>query len=168
MKVHPGSSWAWKSILFGRDLIARHIAWRVGDGSMINLFNDKWILKLDKPLAHLISYNGSDNLKVLFLLNDGPNGKTWNVDRVNELILNFLVSKVLAIPLSVDNCFDQLIWAFTNSGKYSSKLGYRSLYDQQRSPLSLNVSSVWLYNGYNVWNLVWNLDLPDHIKVFIW
>lgn len=35
VKVHPGSSWVWKSILFGRDLIARHIAWRVGHGSSV-------------------------------------------------------------------------------------------------------------------------------------
>lgn len=106
MKANPGSSWAWKSIRFGRDLIVRFIAWRVRDGSSISLFKDKWIPKLDKPLDQLILYTGSNNLKVSFLMDEGPNGKIWNVNRVKEIIPNFLVSEVLAIPLPITNCSD--------------------------------------------------------------
>lgn len=159
MKIHPGSSWAWKSILHGRDLIARHIAWRVGDGASISLFHDKWIPGLDKPLSHFIPYSGSDTLTVSFLLDEGSNGKVWNVDRVTGIIPNFLVPSVLAIPLPITNCPDQLIWPFTNSGKYSTKSGYRSPYDMQRAGQSSAGSSVWFYKDNNVWNLVWNLDL---------
>lgn len=29
-------------------------------------------------------------------------------------------------------------------------------------------SSLWVHSGHNVWSLIWNLDLPDRVKIFIW
>lgn len=37
IKPHQSSSWAWKSLLHGRDLISKHLSWTVGCGNSIKL-----------------------------------------------------------------------------------------------------------------------------------
>ncbi|KAL5546570.1 hypothetical protein UlMin_006257 [Ulmus minor] len=37
------SSYIWKSILCGRNLIAKELRWRAGDGSSISIYNFRWI-----------------------------------------------------------------------------------------------------------------------------
>lgn len=39
---HP--SWFWSSFLHGRELISSNVAWKLGDGAKICIWNDKWIL----------------------------------------------------------------------------------------------------------------------------
>lgn len=39
VKPHSNSSWAWKSILHSRELIVKHISWRVGNQKSINLIH---------------------------------------------------------------------------------------------------------------------------------
>lgn len=84
------------------------------------------------------------------------------------MIPRHLVQEVLAIPLPPGNCSDQLVWPFYQLGVYSTKSGYRSLYDLQRSTQPASNNSIWIHNGFNVWNLVWSLDVPEMIKIFLW
>lgn len=168
VKPHSKSSWAWKSILHGRDLIAKYVCWRVGDGESINLFHDKWIPDLDKPLSHFIPYVGPDSLKVSYLLSVTPKGPSWDITKISDIIPSFLIPKILAITLPEGSVPDCYVWPFTNSGQYNSKSGYRCLYDMRRRNNASADSSAWIYKDYNVWNMVWNLDLPERIKVFIW
>ena len=37
-------SFAWKSILWSRNLISRRARWRVGDGETISVFHDAWLV----------------------------------------------------------------------------------------------------------------------------
>ena len=36
-------SYAWKSILWGRDVIKRGATWRIGSGNSIHIWGDKWL-----------------------------------------------------------------------------------------------------------------------------
>ncbi|KAL5564839.1 hypothetical protein UlMin_028003 [Ulmus minor] len=45
-------SYVWKSILWGRNLVARGIRWRVGDGRSISVYNSRWI---PTPHSFLVS-----------------------------------------------------------------------------------------------------------------
>lgn len=157
-----------ESILFGRDLIAKHVFWRVGNGTSINLLYDRWIPKLDKPLNHFIPFSGLDDLKVSLLLDEGNGGIQCNIDKVQEIIPSVLVPKVLAIPFPNHSCSDQLIWPFTNPGSYSSKSGYRSLYDMHRLSDPFSIEFEWTHNGQKVLSLLWHLDIPEQIKIFLW
>ena len=42
-KESPSVSYAWKSILKGRDVISRGAVWRVGDGKQIRIWGDNWL-----------------------------------------------------------------------------------------------------------------------------
>ncbi|KAL5576375.1 hypothetical protein UlMin_018074 [Ulmus minor] len=39
----PNSSYIWKSILWGRNLVEKGLRWRVGNGSFISVYNSKWL-----------------------------------------------------------------------------------------------------------------------------
>lgn len=49
------ASWAWRSIIAGREVLRRGRRWRVGEGKMINIWSDLWIPRsysfndLDQP-----------------------------------------------------------------------------------------------------------------------
>lgn len=167
VKPHSNSSWAWKNILYGRDLIADHISWKVGNGESINLLHDRWIPDWNIPLSQLLPYAGPDDLTVSFLLGPSPNGLIWDMDKVYDLLPLFLAPKVLAISLLTFSCPDQYVWPYTFSGEYSTKSGYRSLYDQHRRSRLSSISSLWIHKRHNARNLVWNLGLLERVKVFI-
>ena len=43
------ASYAWKSILRGREVIQRGASWRVGDGKSINIWEDRWLPRKHFP-----------------------------------------------------------------------------------------------------------------------
>lgn len=63
------ASWAQSSILEGRDLLKKGLCWRVGNGSHISIWNDKWIPSLPR-----------------FMLSSHPLGESTLSDSVDGLI----------------------------------------------------------------------------------
>ena len=48
-KEGRGGSYAWKSILHGREVIRRGAKWRVGNGESIKVWGDNWLPSLSHP-----------------------------------------------------------------------------------------------------------------------
>lgn len=46
-----GSSWLWKSVLWGTELSLKGMRWRVGNGNLIRVFADPW---LPRPFSFLL------------------------------------------------------------------------------------------------------------------
>jgi len=51
-KEGHGGSYAWRSILRGREVIRPGAKWRVGDGEKIKIWGDKWLPFVHTPLVH--------------------------------------------------------------------------------------------------------------------
>ena len=45
----PSGSYAWRSILKGREVLVRGARWRVGDGESIKVWDDPWLPSLEHP-----------------------------------------------------------------------------------------------------------------------
>lgn len=129
VKPHSNSSWAWKSLLYGQDLIVEHISWKVGNGESISLLYNKWIPNWSKLFCHLILLANPNNITGSFLLRTTSRGLAWDIEKVHDIIPHFLIPRVLAINLPTTNQPDQYIWPYTYSGKYNIKSGHKSLYD---------------------------------------
>ena len=41
--ISPKSSYAWRSILQGRDVINKGAIWRVGNGELIDIWRQRWL-----------------------------------------------------------------------------------------------------------------------------
>ena len=118
-------SFAWKSILKGRDTIQKGMKWRVGNGRSIKVFKDQWLpcegsgRVLSPPLEHDL------DLKVADLMDHELH--CWNSDLVANIFLPSEAKMILAIPLSLVDTSDRLFWPMNSSGVYSVKSGYKLL-----------------------------------------
>ena len=155
-------SFAWKSILKGRDTIQKGMKWRVGNGRSIKVFKDQWLpyegsgRVLSPPLEHDL------NLKVADLMDHELH--YWNSDLVNNIFLPSEAKMILAIPLSLMDTPDRLFWPMNSSGVYSVKSGYKLLRAcvEPVSPSSSDQSG-----NRDVWKQIWKLHVPNRIHTLL-
>ncbi|XP_050254980.1 uncharacterized mitochondrial protein AtMg00310-like [Quercus robur] len=118
-------SFAWESILKGREVISKGLRWRVGNGSEIRIFQDNWLP--DHYLNRVLSppdFLGIDAR--VFVLMDGVN-RSWLHEIIDNLFLPHEAKMIKSLPISLVDCEDKIFWPLTANGEYSVKTGYRLL-----------------------------------------
>ncbi|KAL0003476.1 hypothetical protein SO802_017257 [Lithocarpus litseifolius] len=156
-------SFAWKSILKGRDTIRRGLKWGVGDGRAIKVFKDQWIpggspgIVLSPPLEH------DPEMMVADLID--RESHCWNAARVDAIFLPFEANAIKAIPLSLRDTPDWLYWPKNRNGAYSVKSGYKLLrkVDECDAP---GVSDQTV--NQESWKKIWSLHVPNRIRTLLW
>ena len=63
-------SYAWKSIIKGRDVIKRGAIWRIGDGKSIHIWGDRWLPQKHSPLVLSLQVDGLVEAKVQSLIDE--------------------------------------------------------------------------------------------------
>jgi ribonuclease HI len=156
-------SYAWRSIFSARNLLQRGLIWRVGNGSSINIWRDRWIptptsYSVQSPPA--LHFVGN---RVLALID--RDSKSWKWPLLQPLF-NPVEAKVIAsIPLSSNLPPDRLIWLDTKNGNFSVRSAYHlglEIKDRERGQSSNDVEVS------DVWRSIWNLQVPNKIKMFLW
>lgn len=148
----------WKSLLWGRDLLAKGLRNRIGNGDETKMFNDPWIPKENsfKPICinrELINRKVSD-----FIL---PNG-TWDVEKLSGAVVYFDCDIIRGVPIN-KNLSDKIIWHFDKTGEYTVKSRYK-LY------MKLKIDGIQSSSSHTnkIWNNVWRMEVPSKIKHFVW
>ena len=77
------SSYAWWSILKGREVLKKGMRWRVGDGSSIRIWSDPWLPSTFMPFISSLMALGWEEATMASLL-DYPN-QGWRHDTLNLL-----------------------------------------------------------------------------------
>jgi hypothetical protein len=115
------SSYTWRSILFGRELLQTGVRWGIGDGSSTRIESDNWILGVSptllKPQVPLL-----DNQRVSSLILEDT--RTWDVDLVHTIFTEEVAAQVLQVPISTHGGMDFASWPHTRFGCYTVKSGY--------------------------------------------
>ncbi|XP_060959162.1 uncharacterized protein LOC133030439 [Cannabis sativa] len=156
--VDHNSSFTWRSLLWGRQLLKKGLVWKIGDGINVPLSAPNWIPTIHSPtLLHLLDQSQAF---VSFFINQDS---TWNVPKLKHFSA-YQVESILKIPL--DPTFsDSLIWGFHPSGIITVK----SAYHLASSLASADVPSSSIPNPYqHWWKKLWSLSVPPKIKHFIW
>ena len=85
MEANEGywGSYAWRSILKGREVIRRGAKWRVGNGESIKLWGDKWLPLLQSPSLHSPLMAELQNATVSSLINTST--RQWNIQLLPNL-----------------------------------------------------------------------------------
>ena len=160
--VKTMGSYAWQSVLKARDVIKQGAYWRIGDGSQVQIWGDKWLL--DMSTKHIISSQKKlpNNAKVCDLIDE--EGPSWIEERIVQEFLPYETKIILGIPLSAHRVPDNLIQAGTKSGRYITKSAYKMLSSSRDSttPGSSNPSA-----QNTCWRRIWSLGVPNKIKHFI-
>uniref|UniRef100_A0A2N9GDB5 Reverse transcriptase domain-containing protein n=1 Tax=Fagus sylvatica TaxID=28930 RepID=A0A2N9GDB5_FAGSY len=114
---HTKGSYAWKSILSARDLITKGSIWRVGSGSTINIWGDRW---LPGQYNHCITSPPHPNTSITHVMHlIDPDLRVWKTGLIKELFLPHEATVILGIPLSHHCTTDSLIWGATQNGVYT-------------------------------------------------
>ena len=158
--VKLARSFAWQSILKARDIVKSGSIWRIGDGRQVRIRGDKWLP--DKCACRVLSpqKNLPINARVCALIDE--DSRCWDEDCVCAEFSPQEAQTIMGIPLSSRQVQDTLIWADSSSGKYTTKSAYKLL---SRSP-TVGTSNPSAHSSS--WNHIWDLEVPNKIKHFIW
>ena len=97
------SSFTWKSILFGRELLQCGLVWRIGDGRPVDEWTDAWIPRAGscRPLGELDKTNIATVADLL-----DYSGRAWDVQTLERVMLPVDISYVLNVTVVCNGCAD--------------------------------------------------------------
>ena len=121
-KLGCSPSYTWRSIFKGLEVIWKGTRWRVGNGRLIHIWEDKWLptpttYKVISPPQPL-----DDFPMVLALIDE--DSRRWKVDTLKFLFLPFEVEIILNIPQSYSLPEDKIIWVGNKRVEFSVKSAY--------------------------------------------
>ena len=156
-------SYAWKSILRGRDIIKRGAIWRIGSGEKINIWQQRWLPRKHPPRQPMCPLESFENYTVDLLID--PNTRTWNEELIDGLFVEEDAELIKKTPLSWAATEDTLYWSYSTSGHYTCKSGYMFLKQESEMETSQQVP---LIHDKQVWKKIWQLQVPPKVKNFLW
>ena len=162
------SLYAWRSITQGRHLIIQGSQWRVGDGSLINIWADKWLpsetnQKVLSPRTIL-----PPKARVADLMDFSSPQPRWKNILIDTIFYPFEASIIKAIPLSFRRPNDSLIWTRNKSGEFSVRGAYYLQTEIERNTKGNQASSSNPSRLHSFWIGIWAAQVPPKIKTFIW
>ncbi|KAL4602466.1 hypothetical protein ACB092_10G054400 [Castanea dentata] len=97
-KDFASASYAWKSILKGRELILKGALWRVGDGKQIKIWRDNWLPTRNQPKITSSMIFGQQNSSVEVLINQST--RRWREEVLDHCFDKAEAEAIKSIPLS--------------------------------------------------------------------
>ena len=155
-------SYAWSSILKGRDVLMKGATWRVGCGESIGVWNDAWLPSLEYPRMLSNMVTSFEDMKVNDLVD--PVSNQWDAGLLQGLFSSQEVELIMSIPLCRTYIEDKLIWLYTSSGNYTVKSGYNFL---TAAKTDQTTTANPRQDG-GIWKLVWSFSVPNKVKNFLW
>ncbi|OVA11190.1 Reverse transcriptase zinc-binding domain [Macleaya cordata] len=150
----------WTGILIGRDIIAPHVCWSIGDGSLIKIWTDPWVPFLPRFRVEGSSLDRGGLCFVSELI--CPNSRLWRLDLLQQFFLPHEIIAILKIRLSAEASADTLIWMLTPTGDFSTKSVYKSLL--QGEPAH-SESSTFSFD----WKRFWKMQgISPKVHLFLW
>ncbi|KAB2626048.1 hypothetical protein D8674_017708 [Pyrus ussuriensis x Pyrus communis] len=137
------ASWAWSSLICGRDLIREGSHWQILGGQVAV----------------------TPSLRVNALI--CPESGRWNISFLQPFISGEAMLAIQETPLGDLSRKDRLIWDMSKNGSYSIKLGYRWLQGRSLARRDLRRPSV---RGVPkaFWKGIWKLEVPPKLRHFLW
>ena len=115
-------SYAWKSILKGREVIMRGAKWRVGNGETIKLWGGKWLPSVNTPSIQGPLTAELQEASVSALINQVT--RQWDASLLHSRFSEVEAELIQKLPLSRINAPDIPVWPFVQSGEYTVRSRY--------------------------------------------
>ncbi|KAG7565144.1 Reverse transcriptase domain [Arabidopsis suecica] len=156
-------SFAWRSILFGRDLLIKGLQKRVGNGNSIKVWMEPWlddgimripwiknpIIDLELSVSDLIDFERRD----------------WDPQKLDEHFFPDDIIKIKRRKPVVD-LDDFFVWKHNKNGDFSVKSAYWLACEINRAEI---ISQADVQPSINTLKAqVWKLTTDPKIKVFLW
>ena len=141
-------------------MLRKGLVRRIGDGSMTNIWRDRWLPNHFSGLPITTPANRQVQLVADLML---PSG-SWNEELIKQTFFNVDAHAILSTPIRGAGA-DTWSWELERHGLYSVKSAYRKLYDEQCQQMSeSNASS----SEENIWKRIWGMCVSLKVRVFWW
>jgi hypothetical protein len=162
------SSYTWRSILHGRDLLVQGLRWGIGDGRTVKIQSDNWVPRYPPEILKPTSPIPA-NATVHCLLDDVSKG--WCEETVRAFFSPSVAAQILKIPIARHDREDFVCWPFTKHGTYTVKSAYNlarsSKFFESQSKTGKGSASSEKEMEKN-WKLVWKIKAPGKMKIHLW
>ena len=156
-------SFAWRSILVGRELLEVGMVWRIGDGKSVAIWLDRWIPRPTTFSVMSPCKTLPPTARVEELITGNP--PEWNRGLIHSIFLEDKAEVILSIPLSKYNQPDRRIWQASSSGEFTVQSGYH--FEVKRKEQLKGGGSSGPHH-MSLWKKLWGLKVPNATKVFLW
>ncbi|KAK1602970.1 hypothetical protein QYE76_018463, partial [Lolium multiflorum] len=162
------SSYTWRSIQFGMQLVKDGVRWGIGDGKKTKILTDKWIPEVPpytlRPRIPLMPDQTVDTMMV-----DGTS--SWDSELIRTIFDDEVAAKILQVPISRHGGDDFASWPWTRFGTYSVRSAYHLARSERvasdRSKHGQGSSSVVSDNS-KIWKKLWASKAPGKMKITLW
>ena len=154
------ASYAWKSLIFGRDLLKQGMRFIIGNGSTVSMWSDPW-LPTHPPRAPR-AIIGMEEIESVenYIKTDGMG---WNMDKLMEKVIPEDIEIIRKLKISSKAELDLLGWHYTDDGIYSVKSGYwLSTHLPDNNPIQPTWGEPLLKKK------IWKCSSPPKIMHFLW
>ncbi|XP_071722151.1 uncharacterized protein [Rutidosis leptorrhynchoides] len=150
-------SLVWRSILYGRETLLKGSIWRIANSDSIRIREDNWLHNFNLSSRHFEALQERGIRRISQLLEEG---RTWNLPLLRSILGNHLAYRISLVPIRATGS-DLFAW----SGSKDNVFSVRSAYFVALEGLQQNT----VRNPFPLfWNLIWKLDVPPKIKLFLW
>ncbi|KAG2328286.1 hypothetical protein Bca52824_011014 [Brassica carinata] len=155
-------SYAWCSIMHGKELLVQGLMKKIGDGQSTNIWYDSWIL-LDVPRPPRYRIDDVDLSLIVSELID-MRYSNWNAQRVRHLFVEEDANHILGMKIDLSRP-DSMIWGLERNGTYSSKSGYKLLETLQEvnNPSLVTLPPL----EKRLWSNLWKVKTLPKIRHFL-
>jgi hypothetical protein len=161
--IGSNPSYAWRSIWNAKQLLQKGLIWRVGDGTSIKIWRDKWVptpisYEIQSPIRLL-----DQNATVSSLINSDT--RWWNLDLVREIFCREEADIICNLGICPGRQKDKLIWVGTKNGDFSVRSAYHltKSHGEMEEGSGSNGES-----GKSLWNSIRRVKVPKMVQLFLW
>jgi hypothetical protein len=156
-------SYIWRSLWAAKPLLQEGLIWKVGDGTKINIWGDRWIFSphsnsIQSPVR-MLNYDA----KVAEII-DKDSG-WWNIPLIEQIFPADIVEKICSLAISPNVVQDRQIWAYSTDGLFFVRSAY--FLELERKARHNGCSSLGNHQR-PIWKMIWKLRVPRVTQLFIW
>lgn len=123
-KESSSGSYAWQSILYGRDVIHRGVHQHIRTSRKVRVWQHHWLPRKHPPLLYSPVVEGLEDATVDLLIEIET--RTWNVELIYDLFTPQEAQLIKSIPLARSSAKEP----HSSNGRYSCKTRYRFLKEE--------------------------------------
>lgn len=101
------ASWIWDSLLEGRSVLMEDLFWRIGNGSEVRLWRDKWVKGVEGKLEQFVEVPEE---KKEWLVSDIIQNGRWAVERLRGVVPEEKIRKIEQVSLAHVQRRDGVVW----------------------------------------------------------
>ncbi|XP_012836236.1 PREDICTED: uncharacterized protein LOC105956874 [Erythranthe guttata] len=159
-------SYTWRSIWGAIELVEKGSRWRIGNGAKVTIWRDKWLPRERTFKVFTPRENWPIDMKVQSLI-DGNTG-LWKVNMIASMFYEEDRKSILSIPIGSAINEDRLIWHYNKNGLFSVRSAYHTAVHLEQEKAGVNIASGSSLVSSRSWKWLWDLNLPNKIKIFLW